>query len=414
MLNVVWLLFFVVAFLAASYQLLWHGNGQYFNDCVQAMFGSARAGFELALYLTAVMTLFLGILKCAEDAGLVRILSRAVTPLFKRLMPEVPEGHPAFSSITMNMAANFLGLGNAATPLGLKAMKDLQEVNPHTDKAVASNAQILFLVLNTSSVTLIPVTILAYRNELGSLNPTSVFIPIILATSCSTLIGLLVVAAVQRIKLWDPVVLAYLGSAAAVILGIAAYFSSLDEASLQTQSTIAANVMLFGLVVFFLVAAWVAKVPVYESFVEGGKEGFQIAVRIIPYLVGMLVAIGVFRASGVMDATLDLIASSVAYMGLDPRFVDGLPTALMRPFTGGGSSGLMVDTMTTHGPDSFAGNLSSIVFGSTETTFYVLAVYFGSVGVSKTRHAVPCGLAADAAGIVAAILLTYLFFPNAT
>ncbi len=410
MLNFVWLLFFLLAFVAALIQLVFHGDGSVFNACVEAMFGSAKTGFELALKLTAVMTLFLGILKCAEDAGLVKILSRAVTPLFKRLMPEVPEGHPAFSSITMNMAANFLGLGNAATPLGLKAMKDLQEVNPNGDKTTASNAQILFLVLNTSSVTLIPVTILAYRNELGSQDPTSVFIPIILATSCSTLVGLVVVALVQRLKLWDPVVLAYLGGAALFIGGVAAYFMSLSQEALQVQSTVAANVILFSLVVGFITIAWFSKVPVYESFVEGGKEGFQIAIRIIPYLVGMLVAIGVFRASGILDAVLNSVSYSVAYMGFDTRFVDGLPTALMRPFTGGGASGMMVETMKTHGPDSFAGNFASIVFGSTETTFYVLAVYFGSVGISKTRHAVPCGLAADAAGIFAAIFLCYVFF----
>jgi len=410
MLNFVWLLFFLLSFVAALLHLILGGDGSYLNACVESLFSSAKQGFEIALYLTGAMCLFLGILKLAEKAGLIEIISWLVSPLFKRLMPEVPENHPAFSSITMNLAANFLGLGNAATPLGLKAMKDLQDVNPNADKSIASNAQILFLVLNTSSVTLIPVSILSYRSQLESNDITGVFIPIILATSFSTLVGLVVVSLVQRIKLWDPVILAYLGGGAVFIGGVAAYFMSLEKEQLEVQSGIAANLVLFSLIVGFIFYAWNCRIPVYETFVEGAKEGFQIAVRIIPYLVGMLVAIGVFRQSGILDGMLNFISYGVTSMGLDDSFVKGLPTALMRPFTGSGSSGLMVETMKAEGPDSFAGYMSSIVYGSTETTFYVLAVYFGSVGISKTRHAVPCGLAADAAGIIAAITVTYIFF----
>jgi len=407
-LNKVWGAFFLVAFLVGVIKSLFLGDHEVWAAMVGASFDLAKTGFEISLGLTGIMCLWLGIMKLGEKGGAIDILARAFGPLLKRLFPGIPEGHPAMGSIVMNMAANMLGLDNAATPLGLKAMQELQEVNPKPEEA--SNDQILFLVLNTSAVTVIPATIFVYRAQMGAADPTDVFIPMLIATFCSTMVGLVVTAAVQKLKLWDPVILAYLGSLTLFVLGIIVYFSRLDRETMQAQSSILSNFVIFTLIVsFVLLAAW-KRQPLYDVFVEGAKDGFKVAVGIIPYLVAMLVAIGVFRASGALDFLLDGVRWAVGGVGLDTRWVDGLPTALMRPLSGSGARGLMLETMEAHGADSFAGRLVSIIQGSTETTFYILAVYFGSVGIRKTRHALPCGLAADVTGAVAAILLCYLFF----
>jgi spore maturation protein SpmA len=407
-LNKVWGAFFLVAFLVGVIKSLFLGDHEVWAAMVGASFDLAKTGFEISLGLTGIMCLWLGIMKLGEKGGAIDILARAFGPLLKRLFPGIPEGHPAMGSIVMNMAANMLGLDNAATPLGLKAMQELQEVNPKPEEA--SNDQILFLVLNTSAVTVIPTTILVYRAQMGAADPTDVFIPMLIATFCSTMVGLVVTAAVQKLKLWDPVILAYLGSLTLFVLGIIVYFSRLDRETMQAQSSILSNFVIFTLIVsFVLLAAW-KRQPLYDVFVEGAKDGFKVAVSIIPYLVAMLVAIGVFRASGALDFLLDGVRWAVGGVGLDTRWVDGLPTALMRPLSGSGARGLMLETMEAHGADSFSGRLVSIIQGSTETTFYILAVYFGSVGIRKTRHALPCGLAADVTGAVAAILLCYFFF----
>jgi spore maturation protein SpmA len=408
-LNKIWSAFFFVAFAAALGRWLWLGESEVWQEIVQATFDMAATGFEIALGLTGVMCLWLGIMRIGERGGAVELLAKAFAPLLRRLFPGIPEGHPATGSIVMNMAANILGLDNAATPLGLKAMKELQELNTD-DEETASDDQILFLVINTSSVTLIPVTIFTYRAQLGAADPTDVFLPILVATTCSTLVGLVVTALVQRLRLLDRVVLAYLGSIVALVGGLVLYFSRLDQATTERQSALLGNFLIFAVIIAFLALAQRRKVPVYETFVEGAKEGFKVAVTIIPYLVGMLVAIGVLRASGALDLALGAVERVVAAVGLDTRWVDGLPTAIMKPLSGSGARGLAIETMEAMGPDSFAGRLVSVLQGSTETTFYVLAVYFGSVGIRRTRHALACGLAADAAGIVAAILVTYLFF----
>jgi spore maturation protein SpmA len=354
------------------------------------------------------MCLWLGIMRVGERGGAVELLARAFDPLLRRLFPGIPPGHPASASIVMNMAANALGLDNAATPLGLKAMKELQELNPQPD--TATNEQVLFLVVNTASVTLIPVAIFTYRTQMGAADPTDVFLPLLLATFGGTIVGLVVTAFVQRIRLWDPVVLAYLGGLTALVAGMTAWFSSLDKATLEARSALIANLTIFSLIVLFLgLAAW-RRVPLYEAFVEGAKEGFQVAVGIVPYLVAMLVAIGVLRASGTLDGVLSVVRWGVTSAGLDARWVDALPVGLMRPLSGSGSRGLVIETMKTFGADSFAGRLACVIQGSTETTFYVLTVYFGSVGIKRWRHAMACGLIADLAGFVAAVLASYLFF----
>jgi spore maturation protein SpmA len=408
MLSRIWTGFFLVAFLAALVRSVFLGDPDVWQAMVGATFEMARTAFEIALGLTGVMCLWLGIMRIGERGGAVDFLARVFRPLMRRLFPGIPENHPAGGSIVMNMAANMLGLDNAATPLGLKAMRELQELNRSED--TASDDQILFLVINTSAVTLIPITIFTYRAQQGAADPTDVFIPLLIATYCSTLAGLLVTAAVQRIRLWDPVVLAYLGVMTAAIAGVVLHFARLEEAAIQAQSARAANFLIFAVIIAFLVAAAVRRVPVYEAFIEGAKDGFKVAVGIIPYLVAMLVAIGVLRASGALDFLLDGVRGAAGGLGLDTRWVDGLPTALMKPLSGSGARGLMIETMQTFGADSFAGRLVSVIQGSTETTFYVLAVYFGAVGIRRTRHALVCGLAADAAGVVAAILVSYLFF----
>ena len=408
MLNIIWIAFFLIAFAVALFKLLVLGDTEIFNQLMQALFALSKTAFEIALGLTGILALWLGIMKIGERSGFIEWLTRGLTPLFVRLMPEVPRNHPALGAMVMNISANALGLDNAATPLGIKAMQELQKLNPFKD--TASNAQILFLVINTSAVTLFPVTIFTYRAQMGAANPTDVFIPILIATYCSTLIGLITVATVQKINLLDKVVLAYIGGISAVVLGLLAYFASLSQAQMLVQSAIISNIVIFSLVIAFIVAAVWQKVNAYEAFIEGAKEGFSTAVMIIPYLVAMLVAIGVFRASGALDLLADGVRATVLFFGFDDRFVDALPTALMKPFSGSGARAMMIDTMEVHGADSFAGRLSSIVQGSTETTFYVLAVYFGAVGIQKVRHAVSCGLAADIAGITAAIFIAYWFF----
>ena len=408
MLNALWVGFFLVAFLIALANLVVLGNAEIFAALVKALFDSSKAAFEIALGLTGVMALWLGVMKVGERAGMLDLLTRGLAPLFRRLFPEVPPNHPALGAMTMNMGANMLGLDNAATPLGIKAMQELQTLNPSSD--TASDAQILFLVINTASVTLLPVTIFTYRAQLGAADPTDVFVPLLITTYIGTLTGLFVTGFFQKLHLWNRVTLAYLGGATALVGGMVAYFSSLDAAAMARQSAVLSNVLLFGIVATFLAMAVRRRINAYEAFVEGAKEGFHTAVTIIPYLVAMLVAIAVFRASGALDLAISAIRSAVLALGYDARWVDALPTALMKPFSGSGARAMMIDTMQTHGADSFAGRLASVVQGSTETTFYVLAVYFGAVGIRRVRHAVACGLIADAAGIVAAIGMAYLFF----
>jgi len=407
-LNLIWVLFFFSAFITALFKLIFLGDQQVFAQIMTAMFSLSKTAFEISLGLTGVLALWLGIMRIGEKSGFMQLLTRALTPLFSKLMPDVPPNHPALAAIVMNISANALGLDNAATPIGIKAMKELQTLNPTPE--TASNAQILFLVINTSAVTLFPVTIFTYRAQLGAANPTDVFIPILIATYMSTIIGLLAVASVQKINLLDKVIFSYLSGFTLFVAGILSYFAQLSQAEMLTQSALISNVILFSLVIAFISGAVYQRINAYDAFIEGAKEGFQTAITIVPYLVAMLVAIGVFRASGALDLIIELIRYGVHSFGLDARFIDALPTALMKPFSGSGARAMMVDTMQIHGADSFAGRLSSIVQGSTETTFYVLAVYFGSVGIKNIRHAAACGIIADFAGIVAAIFIAYWFF----
>ena len=408
MLNIIWISFFLISFLTALFKLFILGDQQVFAQLMQAMFSLSKSAFEISLGLTGVLALWLGIMKIGEKSGFIALITDSLTPLFSRLMPEVPKGHPALGAIVMNISANALGLDNAATPLGIKAMQALQTLNPKPD--TATNAQILFLVINTSGVTLFPITIFTYRAQLGALNPTDVFIPILIATYVSAMMGLLAVAFVQKINLLDKVVMAYLGGFTLMVAGLLAYFSSLSQAQMLMQSGIISNVILFSLVISFIIGAIYKRINAYEAFIEGAKEGFQTAILIVPYLVAMLVAIGVFRASGALDLLADLARMAVHSVGMDARFIDALPTALMKPFSGSGARAMMIDTMKTYGADSFAGRLASIVQGSTETTFYVLAIYFGAVGIKRIRHAVACGIIADFSGIIAAIVVGYWFF----
>lgn len=408
MLHRIWLSFFVIGFISALYQWLGLGDADVFQRIIKSTFDMASLSVELSIGLVGVLSLWLGIAALGEASGLMAKLARALSPLFTRLMPEVPKGHPAIGSMTLNLSANVLGLDNAATPLGLKAMQDLQSLNPKPD--TASNAQILFLVLNTSSVTLFPITVLLYRAQLGAVDPASVFIPILLATSCSTLAGLLVTAWVQKIKLWDTVVLGYLALIMGSLFAVIAYFATLSAEQLQQSSSLVSNLMIFSIIMLFLLVAHYKKVNVYDTFIEGAKKGFQVAIDIIPFLLAMLVAIGIFRASGALDVAIDSVRDVVVMAGWDTRFVDALPTAMMKPLSGSGARAMMVETMNTHGVDSFQGLLSATIQGSTETTFYVLAVYFGSVGIRHGRHALACGLTADIAGIVSAIFIAYWFY----
>ncbi|MBG4689294.1 hypothetical protein I5F77_09700 [Pseudomonas aeruginosa] len=408
MLNGLWLGFFLVAAASALARWLIGGDATVFAAMVESLFAMAKLAVEVMVLLFGTLTLWLGFLRIAEKAGLVERLAVLLGPLFRRLMPEVPPGHPAIGLITLNFAANGLGLDNAATPIGLKAMKALQELNPSS--TTASNAQILFLVLNASSLTLLPVTIFMYRAQQGAADPTLVFLPILLATSASTLAGLLSVALMQRLRLWAPVVLAYLIPGALLLAGFMAVLGTLSATALAQLSSLLGNLTLFSLIVLFLIVGALKKVPVYESFVEGAKEGFDVARNLLPYLVAMLCAVGVLRASGALEVVLGGIRWAVEGLGWDSRFVEALPTALVKPFSGSAARAMLLETMQTHGVDSFPALVAATVQGSTETTFYVLAVYFGSVGLQRARHAVGCALTADLAGVIASIAVCYWFF----
>jgi len=407
-LNYIWIAFFLIAFIVALFKLIFFGDVEVFPSLVQSTFTNAKLAFEIALFLTGILCLWLGIMKIGEKGGIVSVIYRGIGPLFRKLFPKIPENHKAFGPMVMNIAANMLGLDNAATPLGLKAMEELQTLNP--DKDTASDAQIMFLVLNTSGLTLLPTTIMAYRFQMGAEDPADIFIPILLATFFSTLVGLIAVSFYQRINLLNRVVILYLGSLTLFITGIIIIFQSLGQEQISTYSSVASNLILLSVIMIFILMAIRKKVNVYEAFVEGAKDGFKIAITIVPYLVALLVAIGVFRESGSLDFIVDGFRITFTALGIDAKFVDALPTAFMKPLSGSGARGMMINTMETFGADSFVGRMASVMQGSTETTLYVVAVYFGAVNIRKTRYAVTCGLIADAAGIIAAIIFSYLFF----
>ncbi len=407
-LNWIWIAFFIIAFVIALVKLVFFGDFEVFPAMMDSTFSSSKTAFEISLGLTGVLALWLGIMKIGEKGGVVNILAKILSPLFTKLFPDIPKGHPVTGSIFMNIAANMLGLDNAATPLGLKAMEQMQELNPKKD--TASNPMIMFLVLNTSGLTLIPISIMVYRAQMGAAQPTDIFIPILLATFFSTLAGVIITSLFQKINLLNRIILLTLGGAALVVAAIIWGFGQLDSVLMNKVSTSTANILLMTIIIAFILAGIRKKVNVYDAFIEGAKDGFTTAVRIIPYLVAILVGIGVFRASGAMDMLIDGIQYTVEACGGNSDFVGALPTALMKPLSGSGARGMMVDAMTNYGADSFIGRLSCIFQGSTDTTFYILAVYFGSVGIVKTRHAVTCGLLADLAGIIAAIAIAYMFF----
>ncbi|HEX7648950.1 MAG TPA: nucleoside recognition domain-containing protein [Noviherbaspirillum sp.] len=408
MLNALWLGFFIIAGVSAFGRWLVAGDAAVFSAMVESLFGMAKLSVDVMILLFGTLTLWLGILRIAEKAGMVETLARWLSPLFRRLMPGVPAGHPALGLITLNFTANALGLDNAATPIGLKAMRALQELNP--DPRTASNAQILFLVMNASSLTLLPVSIFMYRAQQGAADPTLVFLPILLATAASTLTGFITVAIAQRLKVWDAVVLAWLGGAALALGGFIVFLSGLSAAALTALSSLLGNLVLFSLILLFLLLGAIRRVPVYESFVEGAKEGFEVARNLLPYLVAMLCAVGVLRASGALEFALDGLRHLVQSAGWDTRFVEALPTALVKPFSGSAARAMLIETMKTHGVDSFPALVAATVQGSTETTFYVLAVYFGAVGIQRARHGVACALLADLAGVIASIGVCYWFF----
>lgn len=407
-LNYIWIAFFVVAFVIALFRLVVMGDTEVFPEIMNSTFASSKTAFEISLGLTGVLSLWLGIMKIGERGGVVNALARVLSPVFTRLFPDIPKGHPVTGSIFMNIAANMLGLDNAATPLGLKAMEQMQTLN--TRKDTASNPMIMFLVLNTSGLTIIPVSIMVYRAQMGAAQPTDIFIPILLATFFSTLTGIIITSIYQRINLLNRVMLLTLGGLCVAVAAVMWGFGRLDKEQMNIVSTSVANILLFTIIITFILAGVRKKVNVYDAFIEGAKDGFSTAVRIIPYLVAILVGIGVFRASGAMDMLIGGIKWVVEACGGNTDFVGALPTALMKPLSGSGARGMMVDAMTTYGADSFVGRLSCIFQGSTDTTFYILAVYFGSVGVRYTRHAVACGLLADLAGVIAAIAICYMFF----
>ena len=407
-LNYIWVAFFLIAFIIALVKLIFLGDTEVFPAMMNSTFETSKTAFEISLGLTGMLSLWLGVMKIGERGGVVNALARVLSPLFTRLFPDIPKGHPVTGSIFMNIAANMLGLDNAATPLGLKAMEQLQELNPKKD--TATNPMIMFLVLNTSGLTLIPVSIMVYRVQLGAANPTDIFIPILLATFCSTLAGIIITSLFQRINLLNKEMLLMLGGMCAIVAAIIWGFGQLDKDQMNVVSMSVANILLMTIIITFIISGIRRHVNVYDAFIDGAKDGFTTAVRIIPYLVAILVAIGVFRASGAMDFLIDGIKWVVAACGGNTDFVAALPTALMKPLSGSGARGMMVDTMTTYGADSFPGILSCIFQGSTDTTFYILAVYFGSVAIKYTRHAVACGLLADLAGIVSAIAIAYFFF----
>lgn len=407
-LNYIWIAFFIIAFIIAIVRLIFMGDTEIFPALMGSTFDMAKLGFEISLGLTGVMTLWLGLMKVGEKGGIVNLMARAVGPLFRKLFPDIPKNHPATGSIMMNLAANLLGLDNAATPLGLKAMDELQKINPKKD--TASNPMIMFLVLNTSGLTLIPISIMVYRAQLGAADPSDIFIPILLSTFFSTMAGIIGVSLYQKINLFNRVVLLYLGGFSLLVAGIIWYFATLSQEQINVISSVAGNLILFTIIIAFIGLAFYKKVNVYEAFIDGAKDGFKIAIKIIPYLVALLVAIGVFRTSGAMEFLVDGIGWIVAGFGVDTAFVDALPTAFMKPLSGSGARGMMVDAMNTFGPDSFVGRLACTFQGTTDTTFYIIAVYFGSVNIRKTRYAVTAGLIADLAGVIAAIFIAYLFF----
>ena len=407
-LNYIWIAFFLLAFVIALGKLIFMGDTTEFPAIMDSTFAQAKSAFEISLGLTGVLALWMGIMKIGEKGGLVNGLARLLSPVLCRIFPDIPKGHPAMGTMFMNFSANMLGLDNAATPMGLKAMQELQEINPKKD--TASNPMIMFLVLNTSGLTLIPITVLLYRSQMGAANPTDVFIPILLATTVSTIVGLLVTSIYQRINLFNRAMLLFLSGVCLLIAAGTWGMMQLSQVQVEVLSTSLANVILFSVIIIFIIAGMRAKINVYDAFIEGAKDGFGTAVRIIPYLIAILVAIGVFRASGGMDVIMDGIAWCANAMGMGSDFVGALPTAIMKPLSGSGARGMMIDAMTTYGADSFTGRLACLFQGATDTTFYIIAVYFGSVGIRKTRHAVTCGLLADLAGIIAAIILAYIFF----
>ena len=407
-LNYIWIAFFVIAFLIALVKLIFFGDVEVFPAMMNSTFDNSKTAFEISLGLTGVLSLWLGIMKIGEKGGVINFFARILSPVFTNLFPDIPKGHPVTGSIFMNIAANMLGLDNAATPLGLKAMEQLQEINPKKD--TASNPMIMFLVLNTSGLTLIPITIMVYRAQMGASQPTDIFIPILLATFFSTMAGIVVTSIFQKINLFNRTLILGIGCLCLLVAGIIWGFSQLDKDQMNVVSTLVSNILLMTVIIGFILAGVRKKINVYDAFIEGAKDGFKTAIVIIPYLVAILVGIGVFRASGAMDMLIDGIAWCVSALGIDTQFIGALPTALMKPLSGGGARGLMVDAMTTYGADSFVGRLACIFQGSTDTTFYILAVYFGSVSIRYTRHAVACGLLADLAGIIAAIFIAYLFF----
>lgn len=407
-LNYIWIGFFIIAFVVGLVKVIFMGDTDVFTTMMNSTFASAEAAFKISIGLTGALSLWLGVMKIGEQGGVINMLSRVLSPVFSKLFPSIPKGHPATGSIFMNIAANMLGLDNAATPLGLKAMEQLQTLNK--DKDTASNEMIMFLVLNTSGLTLIPVSIMVYRVQAGALQPTDIFIPILIATFFSTLAGIIITSIYQRINLFNKTILLTFGGMLAVVCGLIWGLGQLDKDTMNKVSTLSANIILMSIIVCFILAGVRKRINVYDAFIEGAKEGFNTAIRIIPYLVAMLVAIAVFRASGAMDVLIGSIRWLITSLGVDARFVDALPTAIMKPLSGSGARGMMVDAMNTYGADSFVGRLSCIFQGSTDTTFYILAVYFGSVGIRKTRHAVACGLLADLAGVIAAIAIAYFFF----
>ena len=407
-LNYIWIAFFISAFAIALGKLIFMGDTNVFPEIINSTFTQAKTAVEISLGLTGVLSLWMGIMKIGEKSGLIAALARILSPILSRIFPDVPKGHPAMGTMFMNFSANLLGIDNAATPIGLKAMEELQELNPKKD--TASNPMIMFLVLNTSGLTLIPVSVLLYRAEMGAANPTDVFIPILIATTVATLVGLLVTCIYQRINLFSPALLAFIFGICLFVAGGTWGMAQLSQVQIEIVSTSLANIILFSVIILFIIAGMRAKINVYEAFIEGAKEGFTTAVRIIPYLIAILVAIGVFRASGGMDVIMNGIAWCANACGIGDDFVGALPTAIMKPLSGSGARGMMIDAMNTYGADSFAGRLSCLFQGATDTTFYILAVYFGSVGIRKTRHAVGCGLLADLAGIIAAVIVGYIFF----
>jgi spore maturation protein SpmA len=407
-LNYIWIAFFLIAFVIALFKLIFLGDAQIFPEIMNSAFAAAKNGFELSLGLAGIMTLWLGLMKIGERGGMVRVMSRVVGPFFHKLFPEVPKDHPAHGSLLMNITANMLGLDNAATPLGLKAMNELQELNPN--KETASNAQIMFLVLNASGLTIIPISIMVYRAQLHAVDPSDIFIPILISTFTAALTGIIAVSIIQKINLFNKVVLAYLGTFVLLVGSLIWYFSTLPQEKISSISTIASNVIIFSIIVLFIGLAVIRKVNVYEAFIDGAKEGFNVAVKIIPYLIGILVAVAVFRASGAMDYLVNGIGMFIGWLGFNTDFVPALPTAFMKPLSGGGARGMMIDAMKINGADSFVGRLSCIFQGATDTTFYIIALYFGSVGIKKTRYAVGVGLLADLAGAIMAIFMAYLFF----